>query len=307
MIVSASFRTDIPAFYAPWFMRRFDEGFARVANPYGGPPSTVPLRSGVDGFVFWTRNAQPFLPALSMVRAAEIPFVVTFTVTGYPRVLEPSVISSEQAVGQIKEIAGRFGPSAVVWRYDPILFSSLTPPDFHRESFSRLADALAGTVDECQTSVATLYRKSQRNLALAARGSGLEWWDPVDDDKRALIGELDRLAIERGMRLSVCSQAAYVVEGTAPASCVDARRLERVAGNWGLPRAIKAKVKGNRPDCACHESRDIGAYDTCPHGCAYCYAVGSRAQAKRYLAGHDPGAPSMTAASAEKEQPDLFP
>jgi DNA repair photolyase len=47
-------------------------------------------------------------------------------------------------------------------------------------------------------------------------------------------------------------------------------------------------VKGNRPECACHESRDIGEYDTCPHGCVYCYAVRTRALARRRFQQHDP-------------------
>ena len=93
----------------------------------------------------------------------------------------------------------------------------------------------------------------------------------------ALAGEFD-------IRLTACSQHV----GLPLAACVDARRLEDVARDWGQPRVIAAKTKGNRPDCRCHESRDIGAYDSCPHGCAYCYAVGSRTLAKRRHGEHDP-------------------
>jgi len=81
--------------------------------------------------------------------------------------------------------------------------------------------------------------------------------------------------------------------GTRPAACVDARRLEDVAAGWGMLRPIKARVKGNRPDCGCHESRDIGQYDTCPHGCSYCYAVTSRTLAKSRYAAHDPTGESL--------------
>lgn len=290
MIISASYRTDIPAFYAPWFANRFRAGFARVANPYGGAPSTVALRAGVDGYVFWTRNARPFAVALKMVRAAGLPFVVHYTVTGAPRALERSVIEPERAVADLRAIAAAHGPRAVVWRYDPIVFSSLTPPDFHRATFARLADAVAGAVDEVAISFAQIYRKTARNLDAAARAHGFAWNDPDDQSKRALAADLAELAAARSLRLTVCSQAAYTVEGAAPAACIDARRLEDVAAGWGMPRAIAARVKGNRPGCLCFESRDIGAYDTCPHGCAYCYAVGSPALAKRRHAGHDPEA-----------------
>ena len=284
MIVSASYRTDIPAFYATWFENRFRAGFARVANPHGGADSVVPLRRGVDGFVFWTRNVAPFRHALREVRQAGLPFVVSHTVLGYPRALDRSVVEPGRAIDQMREVAAEFGPRAVVWRYDPIVASSLTPARWHRDNFARLAGQLAGTVDECVISFATLYKKTARNLDAAARADGFSWGDFADGEKPALAAELAGLAADAGMRLRVCSQDV----GQPLAACVDARRLADVADGWGLLRAIAAKVKGNRPDCRCHQSRDIGAYDTCPHGCAYCYAVGSRALAKRRHAGHDP-------------------
>lgn len=289
MIISASYRTDIPAFYAAWFENRFRAGFARVANPYGGPPSTVPLRAGVDGFVFWTRNARPFANALRLVRAAGLPFVVQYTVTGLPRALERSVIAPDQAVADIRAIAAEHGPRAVVWRYDPVVTCDLTPAEFHRATFARLADSLAGAVDEVVISFAQIYQKTARNMTAA----GIAWSDPDDDAKRALAADLTALAAARGLRLSLCTQPEIAAPGAA-AACIDARRLEDVAAGWGLPHPIAAKVKGNRPGCLCHESRDIGAYESCPHGCVYCYAVGSRAQAQRRHAAHDPTSETLT-------------
>ena len=66
MIVSASYKTDIPAFFGPWFRARLAQGEVRVNNPYGGPARTVSLApADVDAFVFWTRNAGPFFPTLA--------------------------------------------------------------------------------------------------------------------------------------------------------------------------------------------------------------------------------------------------
>ena len=117
MIVSASYRTDIPAFYARWFLNRLEAGFARVANPYGGPPALVDLTpDAVDGFVFWTRNLAPFGTALEAVSGRGTPFVVQFTATAYPRALERSVVGWEAAVAQMRAVRERWGPRAVVWR-----------------------------------------------------------------------------------------------------------------------------------------------------------------------------------------------
>jgi hypothetical protein len=283
MIVSASYKTDIPAFYGEWFMGRLEAGHCRVANPYGGPPFTVPLRlDAVDGFVFWTRNLGPFADRLEAVAARGFPFVVQYTVTGYPRALDAATIAAAQAVGDLRTVAGRYGRRAAVWRYDPIVFSSATPPAWHRRTFAELAGQLAGAVDEVVVSVAQIYRKTTRNLTAAARLHGFTWDDPGIEEKRALVADLTGIAAAHGLKLAVCGQPELIVPGAAEARCIDVARLSDVAG-----RPLVAAHKAHRA-CDCDASRDIGDYDTCPHGCAYCYAVQSRPLAKRRFAAHDP-------------------
>lgn len=280
MIVSASYRSDIPAFYADWFAARLAAGHALVANPYGGAPYRVSLRrEDVSGFVFWTRNIRPFTGTLASLRASGVPFVVQFTVTGYPRPLETSTIEPETAVAQIRELAATYGPRAVVWRYDPVLVSSLTPAEAHVDRFACLAGALAGAVDEVCLSFAHVYRKTARNLDRAARRHGFAWCDPPTDEKAAVLAQLGEIAAVHAMTATVCSQPEL---GLEPARCIDARRLSDVAG-----RPVVARQKGNRPGCLCAESRDLGAYDTCPHGCVYCYAVADRDRAVRNHRRHD--------------------
>ncbi|MEQ8586545.1 MAG: DUF1848 domain-containing protein [Thalassobaculaceae bacterium] len=284
MIVSASYKTDIPAFYGAWFRNRLAAGHARVVNPYGGAPFTVPLGpERADAFVFWTRNAGPFLDTLDLLAAEKRPFMVQMTVTGYPRALERSVIDTDRAVAQIREIARRFGARSVVWRYDPVLLTDVTPADFHLRSMTALAAALAASVDEVVLSFATIYRKTGANLRRLERDAGIAWHDPPASEKRALLARLAEIAADRGIRPSLCAQPDLLVPGLDPAACIDIGRLSDVAG-----RAIGAREKGNRPGCLCAESRDIGAYDSCPHGCLYCYAVGQPETAKRKMRAHDP-------------------
>lgn len=294
MIVSASYRTDIPAFYADWFLARLKGAECKVANPYGGPRYLVSLRPGdVDGFVFWTRNAEKFQDALGAVAGRGLPFVVQFTLTGYPRALEASTPGVEAAVGQMRRMAREFGARVVVWRYDPVILTSLTPAPWHGENFARLASRLEGCCDEVVISFAQIYRKTRRNLNTAAKAHGFEWRDPEADEKRAVVGALAAIAAGHGMDLTLCSQPDYLVSGTSAARCIDAARLSDIAG-----RAIAAPRRGNRPGCECHRSRDIGAYDTCPHGCVYCYAVGSRRKALRNFRRHDKTSPILCPAPA---------
>jgi hypothetical protein len=283
MIVSASYRTDVPAFYGQWFANRFRAGWAMVGNPYGGPPGRVALRDDVDGYVFWTRHIAPFLPALALVQEVGLPFVVQYTLTGYPRPLEAAVVDAETSVALIRRLAERYGRRAVVWRYDPVLLTDLTPPEWHDKTFADLARHLAGAVDEVVVSFARLYRKTERNLAAAARLHAFSWRDPDVIEKRQLIGRLVAIARDHGMALTLCTQPDLAGDGVVAARCVDAARLADLAG-----RPLIAKTKGNRPGCLCAESRDIGAYDSCPQGCVYCYAVNSRALAKRRCRSHDP-------------------
>ncbi len=286
MIVSASYRTDIPAFYGEWFLRRLGAGACRVVNPYGGPATRISLRrADVDGFVFWTRNAGPFLGPLAQVAGQGYPFVVQYTLTGYPRALEPSVPALGSSLEITSAIARSFGSRALVWRYDPVLITSLTPAAWHLANFARLADALAGKTDEVVLSFAQIYAKTQVNTQAAAERHGFTWRDPEPDEKRQLLDELAAIGRRRGLNVRLCAQPDLLVPGLGPASCIDLGRLSDLAGT-----SLTGRTKGNRPGCLCAESRDIGAYDSCPQGCVYCYAVRRPEMAKRRLRSHNPKA-----------------
>lgn len=290
MIISASYKTDIPAFYGPWFLQRLRVGFCKMVNPYGRQVYTVSLTpDAVDGFVFWTRNIGPFLPALAEVQRMDYPFLVQHTITGYPRALESHVVEATQTVASLRKVADQYGPDVAVWRYDPIMISSLTPPDWHRRHFVELARSLQGVTDEVVVSFAQVYQKTRRNLDQATRTAGFSWSEHEampQEEVRALISDLAGIASAYGMRLSICAQKALQVPGvTHEARCIDATRLERVSGKALLD---KIKLKGNRAECGCFASRDIGEYDTCPHGCAYCYAVMNRDLALTRYKAHDP-------------------
>lgn len=284
MIISASYKTDIPAFYGEWFMRRLRAGYCLTVNPYGRQIYRVPLTPDqADGFIFWTRNIGPFLPHLPTVRSMGLPFVVQYTVTGYPRSLDAAVPDPARSVQHMQQLADRYGPGVAVWRYDPVIFTSLTPPDFHRRNFANLARMLEGSTDEVIISFAQIYRKSRRNLERSARQEGFTWEDPPGETKRDLAADLASIAGSHSMRLTICSQADYLAGAAREARCVDTDRLSLLTD-----RPVTAPEKGNRPDCRCHQSRDIGEYDTCPHGCVYCYAVERRLLAQARHRAHNP-------------------
>ncbi|TAD87553.1 MAG: DUF1848 family protein [Alphaproteobacteria bacterium] len=256
MIISASYRTDIPAFHTAWLADCLEKGTVAVPNPYGGPASVVDLSpAAVSGWVFWTRNPRPLAPLLRRLAA---PVVIQMTILDYDRALDRAVPQAEAQVAAFREFAQALGPRAMVWRYDPILWAEGID---HRQRFAGLARALAGATDEVVVSILHPYRRTR--IGLARRG--VVWREPSPAEVSDLVLDLASEAARHGMRLSLCSQPQHhtkeVAAHVAPARCIDAERL-----------GVTAPTRGNRPGCLCAAARDIGRYDTCPHGCAYCYA-----------------------------------
>ena len=98
MIVSASRRTDIPAYYSEWMMNRLREGYVLVRNPMNARQvSRVSLSPDVvDGIVFWTKNPAPMVKLLPGLEPWHYYFHVT--VTPYGRGAEAGLPSKDQVI-----------------------------------------------------------------------------------------------------------------------------------------------------------------------------------------------------------------
>ena len=141
MIISASRRTDIPALYSKWFMNRIRAGYCRVPNPRNTKQvSRVSLRpSDVEAIVFWSKNPAPLLPHLRELDSSGFRYYFQFSLNDYPWALEPNLPSLSDRTDTFKDLGRILGPSRVVWRYDPIIISNLTPFEYHREMFAWIA------------------------------------------------------------------------------------------------------------------------------------------------------------------------
>ena len=260
MIVSASRRTDLPAFHADWLCRRFSEGYALVRNPFRfHQVQRVPLTpETVDGLVFWTKDPLPLAGRLGLFRP--YPFYIQWTLTPYGRDIEPGLPAKPRLIAAFRELGGRLGPLRLVWRYDPVLLSPVWTLEKHKEAFARMAAALAGASDTCVVS----FLDSYRHRAGVFRSLGLR---SPDADERAQLIDLFQQSTRRcGFALRACCEEDT---GLPPAACIDTARLEAIGGG-----ALRhQKDRSQRPGCTCAASVDIGAYDTCPMGCRYCYAV----------------------------------
>lgn len=291
MIISASYKTDIPTFYGEWFMNRIRAGYCLMQNPYSRQTKRVSLLpQDVQGIVFWTKNIGPMIKHLPELRDRGYPFYIQHTLNNYPAELEEKVIANKDMLAYyFAHIVKEYGPEVMIWRYDPILITSLTPENWHIRNVQGIARLLEGCTNEMVFSYEQTYEKTRRNTNLAA-SKGRFTWTPSEDiplaQKQELATTLAELASSYGMHVKACTQPEYLRQDQliTEARCADLERLERVAEHNLAP----IQQKGMRKDCRCFQNVDIGEYDTCPHGCVYCYATKDRLIALNRFKAHDP-------------------
>jgi len=279
-VISASRRTDIAAFYTPWFVNRVRAGWCEWRNPFGGRVQRVSLRpEDVLAIVFWTRHAAPLLPHLEWLSGEGYRFYFLVTINGYPRPIETHTPPLERAVDVFRRLSDAISPRLTHWRYDPIVLSDLTPVEYHLRRFEELSARLEGFTRRCYFSFVDYYGKTRRNLA---RLQPVQFRDPEPEVKTGLTSQLADIAQARNITLYSCCEPGLAGGRIEPAHCVDA----------GLIGAA-LKPAPTRPGCGCAASTDIGAYDTCAFGCRYCYATSSRETALGRMRAHDSSSPLL--------------
>ena len=293
MIISASRRTDIPAFYSEWFMNRLLEGYCLVPNPFNSRQvariSLLP--ESVDAIVFWSKNPAPMLPLLPTIEAMGYRFYFLFTVNAYPRALEPGLPPLAERISTFIKLSERIGPRRVIWRYDPIILSNRTDASYHGETFEGLCQQLVRHTQRVITSIITFYRKTLRNLAPLENQGYVFGKEPRENPEMvALLSHMATTSAKHGLEIFSCAEARdYTHLGIKPSRCIDAALISEL---WGIPVSSK-KDPGQREHCGCSISRDIGMTDTCPHGCPYCYSTMNPKIALKQYKSHDPSSTAL--------------
>lgn len=290
-IISASRRTDIPAWYGEWFQHRLRAGYAIYRNPFGGQYHRVSVRpDDVVAIVFWTRNAFPFLAILDKEVRRLYRSIFLYTINGYGPSLEPHAHDRAECLAGFERVSDLLGPDSVHWRYDPILLSQRVGRDDHLRSFEELARKLEGKTFVCHTSFVQYYKKTSRRLNRLAEKSGDLCGDPPDEEKITLARELKDLATARGIELVSCCAPLLDRAGLQRGRCIDPSLITRLRPDLA---DLNLKPRPTRAGCGCAASRDIGAYNTCQSGCLYCYATDDSRTTRRALENHDPDSESL--------------
>ncbi len=285
MIISASRRTDIPAYYSDWFYNRVREGYLCVRNPMNAHQiSRISLDPAVvDCIVFWTKNPEPMLARLNELAAYQYYFQVTLT--GYGHDVEANLPDKHEVLlPAFKQLANKVGSERVIWRYDPILFNERYTPEYHLRAVRQIAAELEDCTKKCVISFVDTYAKNRKNM------ERLQAHELSAAELQDFAAELASITRSHGMVTGSCAEkidlAACGIEHNA---CIDG---ELIAHLIGAEMDVK-KDPVQRGACGCMASIEVGTYNTCQHGCVYCYANYSPEAVAASCACYDPDSPLL--------------
>lgn len=289
MIISASRRTDIPSYYGEWFLNRLREGYFTRINPYNRKQiKAIEITSqNTDGIVFWTKDASNFMECLGEIEMRGFTYIFLYTLNDYP--LFEKLQSLEKRIENFIEISDRIGRERISWRYDPIIISDKTPYEYHKERFEYIASKIGIYTSRVVTSFLQFYGKVKSNLSLMKE---IAFRDARENEKQSLslIRYMKEICSQYNTKLQTCAESLPSIQNLN-APCIDASLLQQITGNQ-IPAK---KDPSQRENCLCCKTIDIGMYDTCPHGCLYCYANMSSTKATNNFKRHNPKSGSIRA------------
>lgn len=275
-IISCSRRTDVPAFYYPWLQESLKNKYVVVRNPYNKSSSIVDLSpERVHSICLWSKNYANVLREPGFLSQYNLYF--QFTITGYSKLLETNVIDTNVAVRQMEKLCDMYSPQQMNWRFDPIILNMegerVPTPECIEKARLKMFESLCRDVSSfgikrCTISFLSLYKRAEQRL----KKGKLNYILPSQELQKEIVKQMVEIADKYGITLYTCANPIIEgVQGVRKGHCIDGAYMEELFGK----RASRAKDTGQRMECGCTKSRDIGGYgeQICRHGCQYCYAM----------------------------------
>lgn len=296
VIVSASRSTDIPAFYADWFVERIKAGYVKWKNPFNGVPLYVSFNKA-RLIIFWSKNPKPMLKHLEYLDERIKNYYFQYTLNDYDiEKLEPNVPNVHSRIETFIELSERIGKGKVIWRFDPLILTDKIGIDELLKKVENIGNQLKNHTEKMVFSFADikLYKKVQNNL----RKSAINYQEFNESRMNEFASGLQHLNNSWNFEIGTCAEKIPLEKyGIFHNKCVDDDLMiklfphDKILMDFlgvkitppdifnpkrGIEKMKNNKDKGQREFCGCVFSKDIGEYNTCPHLCEYCYANASK-------------------------------
>ncbi|NDV67122.1 DUF1848 domain-containing protein [Bacteroides sp. 224] len=324
-IISASRSTDIPAFYADWFLYRMKEKKYSVwTNPFNGVKSYVSY-ANTRFIVFWSKNPRPLIESglLDYLEERNIKCYIQYSLNDYEEEgLEKGVKSLDYRIETFKQLVDRLGKDCVIWRFDPLILTENIHVEKLLSKIQNIGDQLTGKTKKMVFSFADIEEYKKVKCNLKRNNIDYKIWNTELMEKFA--DNLSQMNRDRGWHyeLATCGEKINIDKyGIIHNRCIDGDLITQIA--WkdktlmdfmkinilkiqptlfdDTPQIPKDAIKldnthyfysnckkgsGQRVFCECMAAKDIGEYNTCVHLCEYCYANTSKESAKRNYEAH---------------------
>lgn len=259
MILFASGRTDIPAFYSNWFINRVEAGFADVRNPFNQKLVSRIYFSDVDLIMFCSKNPLPMINKLDILK---VPVLFHVTITPYGKDVEPNIPDKRLIIEGVKKLSLVLGIDNVVVRYDPIFLSDKYNVDYHIKAFDKLCKNLNGYVNKIIVSFMDEYKNVRSNKNI------LKYRAFTREDYKKIGEAFSKSAHDNGMSVQTCFEDEDLTEyGFVKGECLSHELAYILTGKKFKSSNVRKEKK-----CECVQMVDIGDYNSCMHMCKYCYA-----------------------------------
>jgi len=311
IIISVSRSTDIPAFHAERFINRLNNGYAVWTNPFNRNQRQYVSFEKTRVIVFWTKNAEPIIPFLREINEKGINYYFQFTLNDYEyEGFEPNVPKLENRINTFIKLSDTIGKEKVIWRFDPLILTDKLGVEQLINKVYRVGEAIHKHTNKLVISFADIepYAKVKRNL----KNSDIKYKDFDQNSMEKFADGIEKINKEWGLELATCAESLNLEKYNIKHNkCIDDDLMIKVFGNDTVlmefleekkeygPKKIdlssfgggsqsevigrKLKDKGQRKECGCIVSKDIGQYNTCMHLCVYCYANFSEKAVRKNL------------------------
>lgn len=259
MILFASGRTDIPAFYSNWFINRVKAGFVDVRNPFNQKLVSRINFSDVDLIMFCSKNPLPMIDKLDILN---VPVLFHVTITPYGKDVEPNIPDKRLIIEGVKKLSLKLGADNVVLRYDPIFLSDKYNVDYHIRAFDKLCKNLNGYVNKIIVSFMDEYKNVRSNKNI------LKYKAFTRKDYKKIGEAFSKSAMDNGMSVQTCFEDNDLTQyGFIKGECLSHELAYVLTGKKFKSSNVRKEKK-----CECVQMVDIGDYNSCMHMCKYCYA-----------------------------------